>query len=55
MGIDQFLDMGRSAPTWSATRIATVVVGKWEGEYNPGKQDEMLEGVEEPEEVAQPA
>ena len=46
MGIDQFLDMGRSA---------TNVVGKWEGEYNPGKQDEMLEGVEEPEEVAQPA
>jgi Na+/H+-dicarboxylate symporter len=42
MGIDQFL--------------ATVVVGKWEGEYDPGKQDEMLEGVEdESEEVAQPA
>jgi Na+/H+-dicarboxylate symporter len=58
MGIDQFLDMGRSATNVVGNSIATVVVGKWEGEYNPGKQDEMLEGVEEPEEVkevAQPA
>jgi Na+/H+-dicarboxylate symporter len=55
MGIDQFLDMGRSATNVVGNSIATVVVGKWEGECNPGKQDEMLEGVEEPEEVAQPA
>ena len=55
MGIDQFLDMGRSATNVVGNSIATVVVGKWEGEYNPGKQDEMLEGVEEPGEVAQPA
>jgi len=56
MGIDQFLDMGRSATNVVGNSIATVVVGKWEGEYNPGKQDEMLEGVEEPEEeVVQPA
>jgi Na+/H+-dicarboxylate symporter len=59
MGIDQFLDMGRSATNVVGNSIATVVVGKWEGEYNPGKQDEMLEGVEEPEdepkEVTQPA
>jgi Na+/H+-dicarboxylate symporter len=58
MGIDQFLDMGRSATNVVGNSIATVVVGKWEGEYNPDKQDEMLEGVEEPEEaekVAQPA
>jgi Na+/H+-dicarboxylate symporter len=55
MGIDQFLDMGRSATNVVGNSIATVVVGKWEGEYDPKKQDEMLEGVEEPEEVAQPA
>jgi Na+/H+-dicarboxylate symporter len=56
MGIDQFLDMGRSATNVVGNSIATVVVGKWEGEYDPGKQDEMLEGVEdESEEVAQPA
>ncbi len=54
MGIDQFLDMGRSATNVVGNSIATAVVGKWEGEYDPGKQDEMLEGVEEPEEVAQP-
>src|SRR5882757_361038 len=56
MGIDQFLAMGRSATNVVGNSIATCVVGKWEGEYNPGKQDEMLEGVEEPEEeVVQPA
>jgi Na+/H+-dicarboxylate symporter len=55
MGIDQFLDMGRSATNVVGNSIATVVVGKWEGEYDPKKRDEMLEGVEEPEEVAQPA
>jgi Na+/H+-dicarboxylate symporter len=59
MGIDQFLDMGRSATNVLGNSIATVVVGKWEGEYDPKKQDEMLEGVddpeEEPEEIAQPA
>jgi Na+/H+-dicarboxylate symporter len=55
MGIDQFLDMGRSATNVVGNSIATVVVGKWEGEYNPGKQDEMLEGVEEPEKVVQAA
>jgi Na+/H+-dicarboxylate symporter len=40
--------------------IATVVVGKWEGEYNPKERDEMLEGVESPaeeqeDEAVQPA
>jgi Na+/H+-dicarboxylate symporter len=48
MGIDQFLDMGRSATNVLGNSIATVVVGKWEGEYHPEKLDEMLEGVEEP-------
>jgi Na+/H+-dicarboxylate symporter len=56
MGIDQFLDMGRSATNVVGNSIATVVVGKWEGEYNPKELDEMLEGVEDPEEEAtQPA
>jgi Na+/H+-dicarboxylate symporter len=48
MGIDQFLDMGRSATNVLGNSIATVVVGKWEGEYDPQKQDEMLEGVDDP-------
>jgi Na+/H+-dicarboxylate symporter len=55
MGIDQFLDMGRSATNVLGNSIATVVVGKWEGEYDPTKRDEMLEGVLTPEEAAQPA
>src|SRR5262245_16773358 len=56
MGIDQFLDMGRSATNVVGNSIATVVVGKWEGEYDPSKQDEMLEGVEdESVEAPQPA
>jgi Na+/H+-dicarboxylate symporter len=56
MGIDQFLDMGRSATNVVGNSIATVVVGKWEGEYDPKKQDEMLEGVDDPTaEAVQPA
>jgi Na+/H+-dicarboxylate symporter len=56
MGIDQFLDMGRSATNVLGNSIATVVVGKWEGEYDPQKQDEMLEGVDDPTaEAVQPA
>jgi Na+/H+-dicarboxylate symporter len=35
MGIDQFLDMGRSATNVVGNSIATVVVAKWEGEYDP--------------------
>jgi Na+/H+-dicarboxylate symporter len=55
MGIDQFLDMGRSATNVVGNSIATVVVGRWEGEYNPGKQDKMLEGVEDPAKMPLPA
>jgi Na+/H+-dicarboxylate symporter len=40
MGIDQFLDMGRSATNVVGNSIATCVVAKWEGE--------LTEGVHEP-------
>jgi len=50
MGIDQFLDMGRSATNVVGNSIATVVVGKWEGEYDPTHVHEPLE--EEPVAVA---
>src|SRR6202030_4485264 len=43
MGIDQFLDMGRSATNVVGNSIATVVVGKWEGEYDPTHGHEPLE------------
>src|SRR5436190_2517982 len=35
MGIDQFLDMGRSATNVVGNSIATAVVAKWEGELRP--------------------
>jgi len=35
MGIDQFLDMGRSATNVVGNSVATAVVSKWEGELLP--------------------
>jgi Na+/H+-dicarboxylate symporter len=37
MGIDQFLDMGRSATNVIGNSIATAVVSKWEGELGAGE------------------
>jgi Na+/H+-dicarboxylate symporter len=38
MGIDQFLDMGRSATNVVGNSIATAVVAKWEGELIPERK-----------------
>jgi Na+/H+-dicarboxylate symporter len=35
LGIDHFLDMGRSATNVVGNSIATAVVSKWEGELQP--------------------
>ena len=35
MGIDQFLDMGRSATNVIGNSLATAVVAKWEGQLTP--------------------
>jgi len=35
LGIDHFLDMGRSATNVIGNSIATAVVSKWEGEWQP--------------------
>ena len=40
MGIDQFLDMGRSATNVVGNSIATAVVAKWEGELRPERVGE---------------
>ena len=43
MGIDQFLDMGRSATNVVGNTIATAVVSKWEGalgEEKPAAADD---------------
>jgi len=37
MGVDQFLDMGRSATNVVGNSIATAVVAKWEGELGAGE------------------
>ncbi|MBV9654910.1 MAG: dicarboxylate/amino acid:cation symporter [Acetobacteraceae bacterium] len=39
MGIDQFLDMGRSATNVIGNSIAAAVVAKWEGELDPTGAD----------------
>jgi Na+/H+-dicarboxylate symporter len=36
LGIDHFLDMGRSATNVIGNSVATAVVSKWEGELTPG-------------------
>jgi Na+/H+-dicarboxylate symporter len=38
MGVDQFLDMGRSATNVVGNSIATAVVAKWEGELGGGEE-----------------
>jgi Na+/H+-dicarboxylate symporter len=39
MGIDQFLDMGRSATNAVGNSVAAAVVAKWEGELEPEVED----------------
>jgi Na+/H+-dicarboxylate symporter len=40
LGIDQFLDMGRTATNVIGNGIATAVVAKWEGELSPPRGEE---------------
>jgi Na+/H+-dicarboxylate symporter len=53
MGIDQFLDMGRSATNVVGNSIATAVVSKWEGELLPEAQAQRE--VDEDEGLTTPA
>ena len=39
LGIDQFLDMGRTATNVIGNSIATTVVAKWEGQLGPPLAD----------------
>jgi Na+/H+-dicarboxylate symporter len=48
MGIDQFLDMGRTATNVIGNSIATAVVAKWEGELGPPQREEEDAPVEAP-------
>ena len=48
MGVDQFLDMGRSATNVVGNSIATAVVSKWEGELGEAQAEEVGDGLVEP-------
>jgi Na+/H+-dicarboxylate symporter len=45
MGIDQFLDMGRTATNVIGNGIATAVVAKWEGQLGPSVPDDAEPGA----------
>jgi Na+/H+-dicarboxylate symporter len=47
MGIDQFLDMGRTATNVIGNSIATAVVAKWEGELGTPVERLEMAAVEE--------
>ncbi|MFJ2990732.1 dicarboxylate/amino acid:cation symporter [Collimonas sp. NPDC087041] len=45
MGIDQFLDMGRSATNAVGNSVATAVVAKWEGDLLPENEKNTVEKI----------
>jgi len=51
IGIDQFLDMGRSATNVIGNSLATAVVGKWEGDRIATYDVPEAESVEVPEDT----
>src|SRR6202163_2028406 len=55
MGIDQFLDMGRSATNVVGNSMATAVVAKWEGELRPEAEAQRELDADEGETAAAPA
>jgi Na+/H+-dicarboxylate symporter len=55
MGIDQFLDMGRSATNVVGNSIATAVVAKWEGELRPESEAQAEIDADEVEIAGSPA
>jgi Na+/H+-dicarboxylate symporter len=48
MGIDHFLDMGRTATNVLGNCVATSVIAKWEGAWNEAGQADEEEFAEEP-------
>jgi Na+/H+-dicarboxylate symporter len=45
LGVDTFLDMGRSATNAIGNSIATAAVAKWEGELMPPQAEEPVGGL----------
>jgi Na+/H+-dicarboxylate symporter len=47
LGVDHFLDMGRSATNVVGNSIASAVVAKWEGQLRPeGEEPQIIEEAE---------
>jgi Na+/H+-dicarboxylate symporter len=42
LGIDQILDMGRAAVNLFGNAVATCVISKWERDFVPGRNDELV-------------
>jgi Na+/H+-dicarboxylate symporter len=45
MGVDMFLDMGRSATNAVGNSIAAAVVAKWEGQLDAPRDDDDSDGA----------
>jgi Na+/H+-dicarboxylate symporter len=45
LGVDQFLDMGRSATNVVGNAVATTVVAKWEGELGPERTEAEMKAA----------
>jgi Na+/H+-dicarboxylate symporter len=45
MGVDHFLDMGRTATNVLGNSIASAVVTKWEGQLGPEMSEETFEAA----------
>jgi Na+/H+-dicarboxylate symporter len=48
LGVDHFLDMGRSATNVVGNSVATAVVAKWEGELGPARKEAPVPGAAAP-------
>jgi Na+/H+-dicarboxylate symporter len=45
LGVDHFLDMGRSATNVLGNSIATAVVAKWEKELGPPREEALAQSI----------
>jgi aerobic C4-dicarboxylate transport protein len=44
VGIDRFMSEARALTNFAGNAVATVIIGKWVGEFDPAKADRVLKG-----------